>query len=237
VSVREIILPIVSVRRATPGTRIVRAALGSSRFPFRPGQAAAIGLAESDQRVPYSLACSPEEARERGGLEFLIKVEPSGRWGHKFDRIARGQRLAIRGPYGAFVMPDRALARPLLFVAGGTGIAPIRSMIAHALRRRHRSIKLLYSARTTPDFAYARELRALGQRPDFEVRFHATREAPERWRGERGRITPAHLASLVEDRTTLCFVCGPTAMVADLPVMLARLGVPPRNVKLEEWGT
>lgn len=235
--VREIILPVVSVRWATPATRIVRAALGSSRFPFKPGQAAVIGLAESHERVPYSLACSPEEARERGTLEFLIKVEASGRWGHKFDRIARGQKLAVRGPRGSFVLPARALTRPLLFVAGGTGIAPIRSMIAHALRRPHRSIRLLYSARTAADFAYARELRALARRRDFEVWFHATREAPEGWRGERGRIAPGHLAPLVEDRTTLCFVCGPTAMVADLPLMLTRLGVPRRNVELEQWGT
>lgn len=236
-SVLEIILPVVSVRRATPATRIVRAALGASRFDFKPGQAALIGLAESHERVPYSLACAPEEASEQGRLEFLIKVEPSGRWGHKFDRIARGQRLAVRGPYGSFVLPDRALSRPLLFVAGGTGIAPIRSMIAHALRRPHRPIKLLYSARTTTDFAYARELRTLARRPDLDVHFHATREASERWRGVRGRIAPAHLAPLVEDPATLCFVCGPSAMIADLPVMLTRLGVPERNVTLEEWST
>jgi ferredoxin-NADP reductase len=237
VPAREIILPVVSVRKATPATRIVRVALGSSTFAFKPGQAAFIGLAESDQRVPYSLACSPDEARERRSLEFLIKVEPSGRWGHKFDRIGRGQKLAIRGPFGSFVLPAPALTKPLLFVAGGTGIAPIRSMIAYALRRPHRSIKLLYSARTNGDLAYAPELRTLGRRGDFEVRFHATREAPERWRGERGRIAPAHLAPLVEDRSTLCFVCGPTAMVADLPVMLTRLGVPPGHVKLEQWAS
>lgn len=215
---------------------MVRAALGRARFRFEAGQSAMIGLDGSAERVPYSLACSPEESREGGYLEFLIKVEPSGRWGHAFDRLARGQRLAVRGPFGSFVLPSRRLREPLLFVAGGTGIAPIRAMVAHALRRPHGPVRVVYSARTVSDFAYARELRALARRGLIEVRFHATRDAPGAWRGVRGRITPAHLAPIVDDRSTLCFVCGPAAMVADIPVMLQRAGVPRGNITLEQWG-
>jgi ferredoxin-NADP reductase len=215
----------------------VRVELGGAAFRFKAGQAAMIGLAERQQRVPYSVACSPDEARERGYLEFLIKVEPSGRWGRQFDRIARGQRLGVRGPFGSFVLPDRATARPLLFVAGGTGIAPIRSMIRHALGRPHGPLRVLYSARTASDHAYARELRSLATQRRIQVRFHATREAPGRWRGERGRITPAQLTPLAGAPSTLCFVCGPSAMVADLPVMLVRLGVPRRHIKLEQWSS
>ena len=221
----------------TPATRIVRVALGGAAFRFKAGQAAMIGLAERQQRVPYSLACSPDEADEGGYLEFLIKVEPSGRWGHQFDRIARGQRLGVRGPFGSFVLPGRPTARPLLFVAGGTGIAPIRSMIRHALRRPHGPIRVLYSARTASDHAYARELRSLARQGQLEVGFHATRDAPGRWRGERGRITPADLSPLTHPSSTLCFVCGPAAMVADLPVMLTRQGVPRQNIKLEQWSS
>ena len=233
--IHELILRVTSVRRATPTTRYVRVALDGARFPFSAGQAAMIGLADSHHRVPYSIASAPEEARERGELEFLIKVEPSGRWGHQFDRIARGQRLGVRGPTGSFVLPEPAGRRPLLFIAGGTGIAPVRAMIVHAQRHRHGSIKLLYSARTGADFAYASELQSLARRSDLTLKLHATREAPDKWRGERGRVTPAHLAPLLEDRSTLCFVCGPSAMVADLPLTLTKLGIPRRNIKLEQW--
>lgn len=214
----------------------MRAALGRARFRFEAGQSALIGLADSAVRVPYSLACSPEESRECGCLEFLIRVEPSGRWGHAFDRLARGQRLAVRGPYGSFLLPRRLGREPLLFIAGGTGIAPIRSMVKHVLRRPRGPVRIVYSARTADDFAYARELRGLARRGLVEVRFHATRSAPPGWRGIRRRITPADLAPLVADRATLCFVCGPAAMVADIPVMLMRAGVPRRNIKLEQWG-
>lgn len=233
---REQILPVTSVRRATPSTRYVRVALDAP-FRFRAGQAALIGLAGSDTRVPYSIATAPEEARERGELEFLIKVEPSGRWGHHFDRLARGQTLGVRGPFGSFVLPERVGRRPLLFVAGGTGISPIRAMIMHAGRRPHVGMKLVYSARTPADFAYASELRALARRSDLVLKLHVTREAPGRWPGERGRIAPAHLAPFLQDRSTLCFVCGPAAMVADVPRMLTDIGIPGRSIKLEKWGS
>lgn len=232
---REIILPVISVRRASRSTRTVRLALDGRAFRFRPGQAAFVGPAERPERVPYSLACAPEEARRTGWLEFLIKVEASGRWGHLFDRVSRGHRVAVRGPFGSFVLPPRVGSRPLLFIAGGTGIAPIRAMIVHLLERRHRAMTLIYSARTSEDLAYAAELRRLARRTDLRVRLHATREAPDAWRGERGRISPAHLAPHVADRSVSCLVCGPEAMVAAVPEMLAALGVPRRQILLEQW--
>jgi ferredoxin-NADP reductase len=234
---RELILPITSVRRATPSTRYVRLALNGTRFAFQAGQAAMIGLAESDQRVPYSIASAPEEAREQDAIDFLIKIEPSGRWGHKFDRLARGQKVALKGPMGSFVLGPGAFRQPLLFIAGGTGIAPVRAMIHDALRHRHRRINLIYSARTSDGFAYASELRGLARQSLIGLRLHCTREAPKRWLGERGRIAPAHIAPLVEDRSTLCYVCGPAAMVEDMPLMLRRAGVPARNITLEQWGS
>lgn len=234
---RELILPVTSVRSETPSTRVVRAALGSAVFRFKAGQAAMIGLAGSRHRVPYSIACSPDESRTGQYLEFLVKVEPSGRWGHRFDRIARGQRLAVLGPLGTFVLPARLGRRPLLFIAGGTGIAPVRSMIVQAIGSTHGPIRVLYSARSATELAYASELRARARRGEIEVLFHATRQAPDRWRGERGRVAAAHLAPLVAARSTLCFVCGPAAMVDDVPVLLRRLGVPARNIRLEKWSS
>ena len=63
----------------------------------------------------------------------------------------------------------------------------------------------------------------------------ATREIPSRWRGARGRIVAAQLAPLVEDPATLCFVCGPAAMVSDVPPMLQALGIDRTRIRLEDW--
>ena len=59
----------------------------------------------------------------------------------------------------------------------------------------------------------------------LDLRLHVTREAPEAWHGARGRITLDQLGPLVDDPATLCFVCGPETMVADVPRMLTELGI------------
>jgi ferredoxin-NADP reductase len=190
--------------------------------------------------VPYSIASAPEEAAQDGQLEFLIKLDSASRWGIRFDPLARGQQLVMRGPRGSFVFPevvnDNGGERRLLFIAGGTGIAPLRSMIRHAqMSGRGGRISLLYSARTPHDFAYLGELRGMARRGEITLSLTATRECTERWRGDRGRIAAAQLARLVDDPATLCFVCGPAAMVADVPPMLEALGIDKGRIRLEDW--
>ena len=105
-------------------------------------------------------------------------------------------------------------------------------------------MRLLYSAKTGDDFAYLPELGELAtlHRRDgaLDLRLHVTREAPEATVGafsktERGRITLSQLAPLIDDPATLCFVCGPETMVADVPRMLTELGIDRTRVRVEEW--
>ena len=250
-----LVLTVQQVIPATPTTRIVRLDLGGAPFSFEAGQAALIGPAEQDARIPYSIASAPIETLENGWLDFLIKVEPTGRWGHRFDTLASGMHLGIQGPFGAFMFPVQPPERHFLFIAGGTGIAPIRAMIRQALLRRQEGrMRLLYSAKTADDFAYLPELGELAslQRLDggLDLRLHVTREAPDTRhpapstplgpgptlsKVERGRITPSQLAPLIDDAATLCFVCGPETMVADVPRMLVELGIDRARVRVEEW--
>ena len=230
------VLRVSSVRIAAAGARVVRVDLGGAPFPYRAGQAAMIGPADADLRIPYSIASAPDETAAAGHLEFLIKVDPSGQWGEGFKGLRRGMRLAVEGPFGSFVFPEDPQEREFLFIAGGTGVSPLRAMVKHAVlagvpgRKR-----MLYSARTPADFAYARELRAMARRGEIELALTATREFRPRWRGTRGRIAAAHLAPLLDDASTLCFVCGPAAMVADVPLLLRGMGVRADRIRVEEW--
>jgi propane monooxygenase reductase subunit len=177
--VADLVLRVSSVRRATPGSRIVGLDLHGARFGYQPGQCAAIGPAGASERVPYSMASSPEETIRDGRLEFLIKTDASGRWGPHFDPLRRGAMLAVRGPSGSFVFPDRPRERRCLFIAGGTGIAPLRSMIRHAVLSGYQGrLSLLYSARTPKDFAYLAELRAMARRGEIDLSLATTREFP-----------------------------------------------------------
>jgi ferredoxin-NADP reductase len=237
-----LVLTVQAVIPATPTTRIVRLDLGGAPFLFEAGQAALIGPAEQDVRIPYSIASAPIETTEHGWLDFLIKVEASGRWGHQFDTLATGMQLGIQGPLGSFLFPADPTERHFLFIAGGTGIAPIRAMIRQALLRRQEGhMRLLYSAKTGDDFAYLPELGEMATH-GLDLRLHVTRETPDSReetlglsRAERGRITSSQLAPLIDNPATLCFVCGPETMVAEVPRMLVDLGIDRNRVRVEEW--
>ena len=234
------VLRVQAVIPSTPTTRIVRLDLAGSPFAFDAGQAALVGPAEIDARVPYSIASAPRESAASGHLDFLIKVGPSGKWGQQFDTPTPGMRLGLQGPYGSFVFPLTPDERHFLFIAGGTGIAPIRAMIHEArLRGQEGQMRLLYSAKTADDFAYLPELGELAATSGLDLRLQVTRQVPEpdsrATRAAAGRITAAQLAPLIDDRQTLCFVCGPESMVADVPRMLVDLGVDKSRVRIEEW--
>jgi NAD(P)H-flavin reductase len=234
--VSERVLRVSSVRTATRSSRIVRVPLAGTPFPFRPGQSVMLGPRAQSARVPYSIACSPADAERESALEFLIKTDAGGRWGEDFAPLRRGDMLGIRGPLGTFVFPESPRERRFLFIAGGTGIAPLRSMIRHAIATRVSGrIRLLYSARSPDDFAYLPELRGMARRGEIELSLTATRQMTPRWRGAKGRIVPPQLALLVDDLATLCFICGPASMVEDIPQLLKQLGVERTRILLEDW--
>jgi ferredoxin-NADP reductase len=230
--VASVVLPVISARKATPSANIIRLDLEDTLFPYQPGQAAAIGVAEGDLRVPYSIASAPVESERGRYLDFLIRQDPASR----LIDVSAGSLLAVEGPFGTFTFPPRPVEENFLFVAGGIGIAPLRSMILQAVLLQQRgTLRLLYSARSPDDFAYLPELRALARRGQIELALTATREATARWHGQRGRITPERLAPLVNTRETLCFVCGPTSMVDAVPKMLRDLGIDGTRIRIEEW--
>jgi ferredoxin-NADP reductase len=108
-------------------------------------------------------------------------------------------------------------------------------MIRHARSHVGGALRLLYSARTPLDFAYRRELCGMARRREIELVLTATRDVTDLWRGARGRITRAHLSTLVVSPATLCFVCGPAAMVDEVPRLLRDLGIDRSRIRLEEW--
>jgi ferredoxin-NADP reductase len=229
-------LRVTGVRASTPSTRVVCAGLDGHAFEFKAGQAVLLGAAGQEHRVPYSIASAPEETAKSGVLEFLMKVDASGDPGPHLRGLARGLQIEVVGPFGSFVFPTRPSERRFLFIAGGTGIAPLRSMLRHALLSRvPGAFAVSYSARTPQDFAYSTELRRLARQGKIRLELTATREAPLRWRGERGRVGQPRLAPLVTDPATLCFICGPPSMLVEVPPILTALGVPSSRIRMETW--
>lgn len=235
--VATVTVPLASVSAVTPRTRLLTLDLHAVSFDFKPGHAVLIGAQGLQPRRPYSIACSPEHARERQTLELLVALESDGELGDHLPDITPGALVDVEGPLGTFLFPDDSTQRRLLFVAGGTGIAPLRSMIDHVLRDpTPRAISVLYSARNADEFAFIEELRAHAARRHLELHQTVTRDESATWAGGRGRIGRPHFETVVHDPTdTLCFVCGPRAMVNESVMMLASLGVPADAIRTEAW--
>ena len=228
-------LPIRDVTSATPRARVVRIELNGRSFDYAPGQAVRVATHGADKRHPYSIAAAPADARREGHLELLVGVDIDDAPGGHLT-LEPGVAIDVEGPLGSFIFPPQPEERRFLFIAGGTGIAPLRAMLRHALDIPHGQIGLLYSARTADEFAYQEEFRTLARRGRIELNETVTRAAGEDWTGGRGRIGPAVLQGLVHDPATLCFICGPAAMVDEMPKLVEELGVPRRRIRIEEWG-
>lgn len=216
----------------TPTTRRIRVALNGP-FSYRAGQAAS--LSAGGAPTPYSIASAPAESARFGWLEFLIKVDGANRFGAIVETLRPdGLWLALSGPAGGFVLDRVPQGTPILFIAGGTGIAPMRSMIRESIAGGHdHALSLVYSSRTPDEFAYLNELKELAGSGKLKLTLTLTGNAKD-WTHARGRTGAAHLADLVVPGTT-AFICGPPAMVSDLPAALESLGVPRDRVITESW--
>lgn len=227
-------LPIREVLPATPRARIARLDLDGHAFEYAPGQAVSIATHGQDKRRPYSIAAAPEDARRDGWLELLVGVAADGTPGSHLT-LEPGTLVDVEGPLGSFTFPPAPVERRFVFIAGGTGIAPLRAMMQRALHLPHRNIGLFYSVRTPDEFAYEMELRGLADAGEIELRQTVTRATDTDWTGPRGRLNREALEELIHDPATLCFVCGPPALVDEMPKILAGLGIPRERIKIEEW--
>jgi NAD(P)H-flavin reductase len=227
-------LGIRDVLPATPRAKIVRVDLGGAAFDYAAGQAVLVGD-PGERKRPYSIAIAPQEAQAKGALELLVGVNDDGAAGAHLT-LAPGRRIAVEGPLGSFTFPENPLEQRFVFIAGGTGIAPLRAMLHRALSMPHQRIGLFYSARTPDEFAFEEEWRSLAREDRIEYRQTVTRTAGDGWSGERGRITRARLESLVHDPATLCFICGPPPFVLQMAGLLSELGIAPPRIRIEQWG-
>jgi ferredoxin-NADP reductase len=219
---------------ATPRARLVRVDLDSDPFDYLAGQAIVIGSHGSDSRRPYSIASAPEDARRDGAVELLVGVAEDGIAGPHLT-LEAGALVDVEGPVGTFTFPPAPDETRFVFIAGGTGIAPLRAMLRHALHLPHRDIGLLYSARTPEEFAFEAELRGLARTGAIALRQTVTRAPDVEWRGARGRLDRAALGELVHAPETLCFVCGPRGLVDEMPKLLQEMGVARERIRIEQW--
>lgn len=231
-----LVLPAREVLRTTPRTRIIRLDLTGTAFPYAAGQAVMAGLHDSPVRKPYSIACSPAQAVRQGALELLVQIDDSELPDPHFERLVPTTPVDIDGPFGWFTLTGPPAERDVLFIAGGTGIAPLRAMLWQLIETRWTGrTAMVYSARSPDEFAYRDELEALAHEGALDLRLTVTRGA-DPWPGRRGRLNHRLIADVLATPDTRCYLCGPPALVLDATAMLTASGVRDESILAEKDG-
>lgn len=184
----------------------------------------------------YSIASAPEDERLVLTVERLEEGEVSP---YLVDVLHEGDSLELRGPIGGHFVWTEALGGPLLLLAGGSGIVPLRAMLRH--RQAVGSavpVRLLYSARSLDEVIYRDELTRLGGREGIDVRFTLTRQWPGDWKGYRRRIDADLLRDVAwpTDDHPLVYICGGTGFVETSADVLVQMGHDPLRIRTERFG-
>jgi CDP-4-dehydro-6-deoxyglucose reductase len=227
--------PVREVIHSTPRSRGISLDLGASEFPYSAGQAVMVGLNGSPLRKPYSIASAPCEVAQTGVMQLLIQIDDSALDPH-LERATPGTKLDVEGPFGTFGLHAADSSDPLLFLAGGTGIAPLRSMLMERLARGAAPpIGVVYSARSPEEFAFRPELEALHEAGRIRMHFTVTRDEGGVWTGRRGRIDQALIEQALPSTEARCLLCGPPQLVRDTKNLLEEIGVSSGRIFTEQY--
>lgn len=183
----------------------------------------------------YSIASAPDD-----GLAVTVERLDDGEVSpYLVDELRDGDRLELRGPIGGYFVWDAADDRPVLLIAGGSGVVPLMAMIRHRSSVESKApFRLLYSSRTYDDVIYREELERLAAEDWLEVFHTLTRAQPQGWSGYARRIDAELLGEVAwpAGEGAAVFVCGSTRFVEAAADGVVQLGYDPLSIKTERFG-
>ena len=192
------------------------------RIAFYAGQYINV-LLEDGAKRSFSFATAPQVSER---IELHIRRIAGGRYtGHVFERMRPGDPLRFEGPLGAFFLREDS-DKPIIFVAGSTGFAPVKSMLEYAFSRGVRRRMLLYWGTRSLKDMYLAELPRQWEREHDNFTFVPVLSDPapeDRWEGRTGLVHEAILADFPNLAGHQVYACGSAAMVeAAHPAFRAR---------------
>lgn len=215
---------IVTIDRLAPDiVRVILRTPPASPMRFLPGQY--IDVLADGVRRSYSLANAP---REDALLELIVKRYPGGRLSdYWFERAKPNDLVRVEGPFGTFFLRDEAPTN-ILFLATGTGIAPVKALLEElaadpARAARHR-ISVFWGNRAAESFCWD----PVGLGLDIGVH-HLLSDRQAAWSGTRGYVQDAAISAGIEVNDTVVYACGSQSMIASARESLIALGLPPRR--------
>jgi len=219
---------VTGTRRDTADTHTLRLEpMDGAPLAFAAGQFTmlhAFGVGEA----PISISGDPADPAV---LQHTIR--DVGSVSHALAVAAPGAVLGVRGPFGTGWEVGTGRGGDVVFVAGGIGLAPLRSAVLEvcATRGDYRRVQLLYGARTPEEMLYGDDLRSWAIEHDIEVEVIVD-NGQHAWRGRVGLVTQLIHRAELDAARTLALICGPEVMMRHCAWALADRGVPTSRLRL-----
>ncbi len=196
----------------------------------QPGQFVEVSVPGIGE-APISISSSPT----KNGISFELCVRAVGNVTNILHGLKEGDKIGIRGPYGKGFPLDELKGRDIMFIAGGLGIAPLRSFINYALDKREEfaNVKILYGCREPCELLFEDEAEKLKEREDIEYKETVDR-CPEGvcWEGNIGVITTLIPGIDVDLEKTFAVICGPPIMYKFVLMELEKKNIPDERIIL-----
>ncbi len=182
-------------------------------------------------RRTFTIASSPSEPEVHIGVKFY---EPSSKFKQTLRALEPGATILAGQIAGDFILPDDP-SQKLIFIAGGIGITPFRSMVQSLSKtNEQRDITVFYVVSDPTELSYLDILEQPMTSTIKVVTVLTAPEAPADWQGYHGPLTTDIIAKETPDiRTHIFYLSGPQAMVQNYKAQLKRMGVPVRHIKTD----
>ena len=196
----------------------------SHAFDFTPGQ---VGIFRVEPEAPayFAFASAPDDAE----IEVLVK-QKVGASCIIYD-MKPGDEIELLGIVGHGFMLDEMKGRDLVFVAMGTGVAPLRSALRHVLKRKDEfgQLVVLYGARTPKDFCYSDEIETWSE-AGVELRQVISRPDGHDWSGPTGYVQSLLDHVLPDLASPIALICGSREMIDETRERLGKMGFKPEEI-------
>jgi len=219
---------VADTRRETHDTVTIELeSLDRRGLAFAPGQFTMVGpLGVGD--VPISISGHPGRPQR-----LVHTVRDLGGVTRALCQASEGDVLAVRGPFGVGWRVSDGAGGDVVIVAGGVGLAPLRSAVIEVIesRQAYGRVSVLYGARTADDLLFGADLAGWVSEADVQVAVTVDL-ASTAWTGRVGLVTELISQATFEPARTLALVCGPEVMMRYVAAELTASGVPPERIRL-----
>ena len=221
----------------TPTVRTFRLRFPEGKWaPFKPGQFCSIHIPGPDKvhRKPYSICSAPHE---KGYIDLCIKLVEGGQATHWFWEKKVGDEIVITLPYGGFLIKE-PIDYDFVFIATGTGITPLRSMILTLFHDRllpaEKNVWLIFGVRHENEILYDNEWKQLATRHK-NFNYIPTVSRPKQWQGEVGYVQEKLKKFVPDPKGKQIYVCGLVPMITAVEQAAQEVGFDKSHVHFEKY--